>query len=203
MRKIIYLLLIVSISYNIYAGTKLAIQIFESMKYRKESTIIKNITLKEAHEELIKKLNEESPGLQIQDLVCVCFISHPFSYSDKFYFQDTTFARLSRNSEKEIYKGIDSLANTYKDHVTFVAAFQRTDDITNETIIRFKKNTQNIIYLNGMNRLFSGYINNKNANLKRYPTIFILDKNGNMVFDCTYHAEQVYFISQFLKTLPK
>jgi hypothetical protein len=206
-RGAIYIIFIASLSYNALGIIKMVKGYFEQKRLENECYIIKDATLEEGYKLLQDKIKEKYPDKKIQDYICINFIDHPSLIYPEGFILDPSFFKHWETSVKYHYRDYDKLAGSYP-NVTFVAAFQRTDEKTNNLIKKYSAETSHLLYINGLNRLHSGL---QDSNVRRTRNVIqsnindpcILDKNGNIVFTCKYPTEDIFFTNNFLRRLPK
>jgi hypothetical protein len=202
-KSFIYVIFVISIGYNIYAGTKYTVRYFDQKKFINEYFLLQEATLTEGYDLLIKKLRNEVHLPSIKEHICVCFLSSPMSSKEfEMFGLDTTETNGYRSNIEKRYKELDSLANIYT-QVTFVVAFQTSEKDIDNFITDQKTKTRSIIYLTELNKLLSGYMNSKKINGINLPSVFIFDRTGKIEYDCKFPTEAVYFLSLYLKKLRK
>lgn len=212
MKKVWYFILFVSLGYNVIMGSKAVYKYFKYKNEMREWLELKETTFKEGHTYLLQKLKEEYPEAKIKDYICISFLGQPMSDEEREIFgldKDTASERQTLIGLKQEYKSIDSLSNIYKNNITYVFAFEKNhfpfrknEEATDEFIISMKQEFKSALFLKDMNKLMAAYENNRKGKVKFYPTIFVVDRNSKLVFDCNYFAKQHVYLAKFLKTLP-
>jgi hypothetical protein len=196
MKRVLYLLLFLSISYNIYVITSESYKYYESKRFWSETTVIKDITIQEGSKYLFQKLKEEHPNIVIQDKIFVGFLGDFFTPNVKFDYTeiaetmgittDSVVKQFKASEDKKYYR-VDSLANIYK-NVTFVIAYQSTVGDIDEKIKEYKTKTSNLLFITDMNKLYSGYENSRTnykihpKGTRTFPTLFVIDIKGNLIY---------------------
>jgi hypothetical protein len=201
-KLILYTILIGSLSYNVFEGVKAAASYLKFEKEHLETHNIDGITLEQGYKDLRQKILLKYPGKKINEYIVVDYEFHddldPLPFTSPW---DTSITHKWENYKKYQYREMDLLAEKYP-NVTFVMAYQRTNETTDKIIAKYSVETQNLIYLKDMNKLLSGYYNFKKYKGWQFPTLFILDKNGQVVYE-PGGVEREFYINRFLKTLPK
>lgn len=200
----LYILLYSSLSYNLFEGTRAIRAYLKYKEYKEECWTIEGVTLEIGYKDLIEKLKAKYPDKKINDYILVSFEFHDdldLFGSENFRPWDTTYTNKWESHKKYDYRDLDNLAKLYP-NVTFVIAYQRTNEMADIIMKKYSSETQNLLYLKGMNKLLSGYYNFKNEKGMAFPTLFILDNNANVVYQLKTGVEQNYYTNKFLKTLP-
>lgn len=156
MKRFLYFLLFLSISYNIYYVTRETYKYFEMRKYWSEITVVEGITIQEGSKDLLQKLKEEYPNAVIRDKIFVGFLGEFIGSAGDFmgpairtdYTEISESMGITHDSlikgmklwEDTKYFKVDSLANAYK-NVTFVVAYQCTNKEVQNSIDEYKQKT--------------------------------------------------------------
>jgi hypothetical protein len=203
MKNALYIIFVLSFSYNVFNIILFTKEYFQVKHMEEEYWIMKDVTLKEGYDHLLQELNEKYPQTQLKDYICVKFTNHfEISYDKNFIRFDSTILKRWQENTKYEYKNLDNLAKIYS-NVTFVSAYQRTDTTTMAIIKKYSAETENILYIPGMNKLLSGFQNSKKENGVTFPTFFILNNKGEVIYDNRYYGTEMFFANKFLNTLPK
>jgi hypothetical protein len=201
MKGFLYFVFIVSLGYNLYAIADIVIIYFEMKKWQEEYFVQPEFTLKNGYDELKEKLRKKYPATKIQNYTCVTFRYHYTLERQDFWILDSLSMKHWDSQRKYEYRNLDNLAKIYP-NVTFVVAFQGTGDDVKNIIKKYSAETERLLYVDGMNKLMSGFQNEKKTNGVSFPTLFILDNNGKVIYDCKYFVEEIFFTNKFLRTLP-
>ena len=201
-KNILYIIFVSSLSYNLYCGIRFGVMYYQGQKYVKEAFPIKNVTLNEGFTELIKKLNEENIDVNAKSLI---FVNFPVPADPEWVFDLDSILKIDSKKKRDAEMvQFDSIANKNSKDVYFVTAYQRTDRVTEELIAKYKARNRHIIFLDGMNQLYSGYINHQKtrSNAFVWPLAFVMDNNGNLISEqniSEWPTDQ--FLKRFFKNI--
>jgi hypothetical protein len=195
-KTILYILLFVSLGCNVLLISKNIIQNYQQKQEALEIGPIDNITLKEGTNYLIEKMKKEYPGVSVKNKIYVTFywaqepmpfmLSSDSSRAESMGLSVDSLKKLDKHRQAQIFHDLDSLAAKYK-NTTVVAAFQRSSGHVQDIINEYKTKNKNTIYLGDMNKLNSGYFNNKQKKdskmmIRLTPTQFLLNSNGELLY---------------------
>jgi hypothetical protein len=198
-KNLLYFIFIVSIGYNIYSISMLSWSI---KKFREERMTIANVTIKDGFEHLNSEFIKKYPNVKLKDYTCIYFMEPMLNVRRETYFSDTTLVKLTLCVDELFNVGFDSLASIHAAKVTFICAFESTDEMTEKYMSEQIVSKKNTFFLSGMNKILSGYSNYRKTEYKSYPTIFVLNKTGDLVYDGYFGYDGLNQLSRFLKTLP-
>lgn len=205
MKRLLYILLFVSIGYNVLVLSKLGYEYYKNWQYKKEWEMMKSVTLDEGYKELVEQLKEKYPSALEKNYLCISFVGDPMTDDEKKYFietRDSSEIKLSKIHHLERLQKLDSIASIYNKNTIHIFAFKRSDEYVSQTITEYKGIFKNVLFVDGQTKLFSGFLNSKKAPQGFSQGYFVLDKTGKVVFDCKYIENQHVFLARFLKTLP-
>ena len=207
MKHFLYILLFLSVSYNIYVFGRMGYEYYQMKKIFGESTNYKTITFQEGYKKFILDLKKESPNSIEKSYICVYFIGDPMSKYEKEHFprpeiEDSAVWKINKIQDLRKYQRIDSIAGTNKNRMAIVFAYKK-DHIEIDNSIAVKKHLfKNVVFLKDQHPLYSGHVND-NKKGQFFTTLFVVDKNGKVVFDCKYIINEDIFLERFIKTLPE
>lgn len=205
MKRFLYILLILSLGFNVMVLSKLGYNYYKYWQYEKEWEMMKTVTLEEGYKELMLQLKEKYPLALQKDYLCISFIGDPMSETEREHFEeyrDSTEIILYKKHRLEQLFKLDSIAAIYNKNVVHLFAFKRSDKYVDQNITEYKTHFKNVIFVDGQNKLYSGFLNNKKAPQGFSQGYFILDKTGKVVYDCKHIVNQHFFLAHFLKSLP-
>lgn len=205
-KNTLYIVLVASISYNIYAGTKLILGYFEIQTYAfethsKEGKLKESISLNQHYNDLKRKLHEEYPYTDLKEISCVIFPKDP-SFFEFEYHELDTFNHYWDTNNDQLFRNLDALAKKYNEQLNIIIAFQRTDKIIDKAIYESQSKTKNLLYLKGMHQLYFACDKELKNQMEIYPGVVVFNKEGKIIYYNGQAGEKVYFLLQFLKTLP-
>jgi len=205
MKRLLYILLFLSIGYNVFIFASLGYDYYRQQKWMNEWKLMEKVTLQEGFNELIEQLKEKYPTTPIKDYLCISFVGDPMSELEREHFQEFRDSAEIESAKKfhlkELSK-LDSIAAIYNKNVTHIFAYQHSDEYVKERIKEEKSLFKSVLFVDGQQKLFSGFQNNKKKMQGFRHAYFILEKTGKLVFDCKHLINQHVFFARFLKTIP-
>lgn len=205
MKRLLYILLFLSIGYNVFIFAGLGYDYYRHQKWMNERKLMEKVTLQEGYIELIEQLKEKYPTTPIKDYLCVSFVGDPLSELEREHFREFRDSAEIESGKKFHLKELgklDSIAAIYNKNVTHIFAYKGSDEFVDKRINEEKVLFKNVLFVDGQKKLFSGYNNEKNQPKGFQVGYFILDKNGKIVFNCKHLINQHVFFARFLKTIP-
>lgn len=205
MKRFLYILLILSIGYNVLVISRIGYEYYKNWQYNNEWEKMKHVTLEEGYKELVLQLKEKYPSALQKDYLCISFIGDPMSETEREHFEeyrDSTEIKHSKEYRLVRLHKLDSIAAIYNKNTVHLFAFKRSDESVTKTMAEYKALYKNVLLVDGQNKLFSGFLNSKKAPQGFTQGYFILDKTGKVVFECKHLANQHFFLARFLKSLP-
>ncbi|MBN8692037.1 MAG: hypothetical protein J0L69_02520 [Bacteroidetes bacterium] len=205
MKRFLYILLVLSLGYNVLVLSKFGYNYYKNWQYNKEWEMMKSVTLDEGFKVLTEQLKEKNPSALEKSYLCISFVGDPMSeYERKYTPEPRDSSEIKQNKEYRLGKlrQLDSIAGIYNKNTVHIFAFKRSDEYVDQTIIEYKSLFKNVLFVDGQTKLLSGFLNSKKAPQGFSQGYFVLDKTGKVVFDCKHIVNQHIFLSRFLQTLP-
>ena len=209
MKRLLYILLFLSISFNVYVFSRMGYDYYKEKKRWSEMGWERKTTLNEGFNLLTSKIKQEYPNIASRKYYSVYFHSRfMFEYDDidihEYNTEDTTFfnprkARIAY--EKECYK-LDSLAAIYNKNHALIIAYCTNSNKVQEEIEQLKPKFKHLLFLKGLNPLLSGYHNHKKHSYISTPVAFVFDEKGKIVYEVKSSYKIDTFLTVFMRKHP-
>src|ERR1041385_5523488 len=112
MKRILYIILFLSISYNVLMLSRLGYDYCKQKQRFSEWRLIEKVTLKDGYQELVQQLKEKYPEALKKDYLCISFVGDPMTEEDReswYDFMDSAQIRLSKINSFNRLKSLDSI----------------------------------------------------------------------------------------------
>lgn len=189
MKRFLYILLFVSISFNIYVFSKAGYFYYQQKKWENHYKEIAKVTFQEGYQDFVKKVQEQDPEITKKEFVFISYAGelwpwHPPYTDDEDVFSTIDSASVRKQKEHKLSTLllIDSLASIYHDKISFVYAYEGTGKRIEKIVADNKKASKNIKFIIDVELLLKGYENDKKQFGRFMPTTFIIDRSGKVVF---------------------
>jgi hypothetical protein len=206
MKRFLYILLFLSVSYNIYVFGRMGYEFYQHRIMFREGESYKTTSFQEGYQKFISDLKKEDPISAQKNYICVYFIGDPMSKYEKEHYPieigDSASWRENKLLDLQKLRRIDSMAAATRNRMTIVFAYKKDHAEIDKSIAVRKHLFKNVIFLKDQHALYSGHVNEHKKG-QIFTTLFVLDKNGKIVFDCKYIINEDVFLQRFLKTLPR
>ena len=206
MKRLLYILLFLSIGYNVFMFSRMGYDYFKAREWMSQEMINPKATFQTGLEEFNSEIKEKYPDFKRKKYLAIYFMGGPIWHESETMDLDTTEFNPRKIKERRIkrLKSLDSLAGIYNEEVSHVFCFETRGDKTDELIAEISPSCKNVLYVTGMNTLISGYFNEKNNKMKFTPKIFVLDPKNKVLYDnILIEYDQHVPLSKFFKSLPK
>lgn len=207
MKRFLYILLFISIGFNILMFSRMGYEYYKEREYFNSLFGESRVTLEEGYKDLKSTLKNESSETLKKDFICVYFVGDPMSEFEKerfpspFIDDDTSLIRKRNLRQYANIKHIDSVAALYNKNVSFLYAYKSNhkEVIEHQRINKYL--FTNGIFLNNQHKLYSGFCNERKDKAGLVHNLFVLNKNGKLVYTCNYIIDQHIFLARYLKTI--
>lgn len=168
MKKIFFIVLVVSIVFNIYCTS-----VFLSEKKHQKDLVnlfeVENVTPINGLKDLEIRLDKISGNL----------------YNTNKYFFIQTWDSVTCNSASNIdyMQELDSIVSTFdKDRFCFIFASEMEDESIEKFLNNHKINFKNFIFISEANGLISSVFTQKKLKYKTHPIQLVMDKKGGILY---------------------
>lgn len=189
MKRFLYILLVLSIGFNIYIFSKVGYNYYQMKKWENHSEEIAKITFEEGYLDFLKKIQAQDTEIPKKKFIYVSFSGelwpwHPRYVDDEDVFSSEDSASISMNKSHKLTALllIDSLAAIYNKNISYVYAYEGVGKKVDKIITDYKKVSKNIKFITNVEMLLKGYENDKKQVGRFMPTTFIIDASGKIVF---------------------
>ncbi len=204
MKRFLYILLFVSIGYNIFVLSKLSYDSYKQRQQVNEWESLGKITLEEGFADFIEKVKTDHPEKLTKEYYCVNFIGDPMSDEESewsAYRHDTAQERKAKLYRLQEYNSMDSVAGIYNKNIVHFFAFRGSGKNIDKHIQEHTPLLKNITLIKDQRKLLSGLCNEAKTDIGFVSQLVVIDKKGKLVYRCKYLTNQHIFLSKFLKTL--
>lgn len=194
MKKFLYIILFVSVGFNLLFIGHEVFSYFLFKKEMRETTIVPALSLKDAMPEFIAKIKADYPEKDIKKKIYVGFFNNSSYLESEESLKataetiDITIDSLKNQRKKqqdEYFLRTDSLAATHP-NVTFVIGFLRTGNDVEEIIDEYKQKSKHLLFADGLIKLYSGYkntsANRKARSVSFFPNNIVITDDGELLY---------------------
>lgn len=190
-KRLLYILLILSIGYNVFVLSKIGYNFYKVSKWKSDQELMKKVEYSEGFADFKAKLRAEHPAALNNKYVFVSFSNNFFVQNDSEGTMDTVFVNEIVRSRAKSLKLFDSLATSFPKNITFIYAYSNNGSNILDEIEENKKMTKNFTYISGVETFFSGYSNKKHKEGIWVPLTIIIDTTGNLIYEKGIIAQRI------------
>ena len=206
MKRFLYILLFLSVSYNIYVFGRMGYFYYQEKNMFSDQIPKKDISFKEGYSDLVSGLSKTHPETLKKEYICVYFPGDPRSDFEKEHFYNPYVDDTTGERRRKLYRyrelfQMDSVAAKYR-NVAFVFAYKNSHEGVEKAIRINKYIFKNVVFADNQYKLFSGFCNERKDRFGFTGHLFVVTQSGELLYTSKYPIEQHVFLSRFLKTLP-
>ncbi|HRD38307.1 MAG TPA: hypothetical protein PLC65_06720 [Bacteroidia bacterium] len=184
MKRFLYILLVLSLSYNAIVLARLGYEFYQTKKYQNEWKPIEKVSFEEGLEDFKLKMKQQYPEIISKEYTYITFNFdlYPYINYGEMNMEDSLIYNMQIKTETISLKRHDSLAAIYRS-INFVYAYRYSDESVDKEILKNEALTHNLIYVKDVPKLLVGYGNFKKRTGISFPTTFLINKSGKILYE--------------------
>lgn len=183
MKRLLYILFILSIGYNIFILSRMGYNFYSLKKWKSDQELMKSVNYSEGFSAFKNKIKVEHPEVLKNNYIFVSFSNNFIMKDDPEGTIDTVFVNEIVRSRVKSLKLFDSLAASYPKNISFIYAYSIVHSNISAEIEANKKMTKNFIYVPEVEKFFYGYKNKKHEEGAWVPLAIIIDTTGKIIYE--------------------